>query len=121
MTRDRRQIDDRRIAALDAGLAQARHCLADAQELTGDVDGQGALILMDERGETRMESMSGGSLHFIPPNTAHRVANVGKFPLRFVACWPSDAGHDYESIRKNGFGARLLNVNGNPTLVRSGE
>lgn len=28
----------------------------------------------------------------------------------FVACWPSDAGHTDESIRKHGFGARLLNV-----------
>jgi len=97
------------------------HLKRNRTEYYGTVDGQGALILMDERGETRMESMSGGSLHFIPPNTAHRVANVGKFPLRFVACWPSDAGHDYESIRKNGFGARFLNVNGNPTLVRSSE
>jgi glucose-6-phosphate isomerase len=65
--------------------------------------------------------MSPGSLHFIPPNTAHRVANVGAVPLRFVACWPSDAGHDYDSIRKHGFGARLRSVNGEATLVRSDQ
>ena len=66
-----------------------------------------------------MESMSPGSLHFIPPNVAHRVANSGKVPLRLVACWPSDAGHDYDAIRRFGFGARLLNVNGKPSLVRT--
>jgi glucose-6-phosphate isomerase, archaeal len=88
-------------------------------EYYGTTQGEGALILMGENRETRMEPMSPGSLHFIPPNTAHRVANVGDVPLRFVACWPSDAGHDYESIRDQGFGARLLDVNGKPTLVKS--
>jgi glucose-6-phosphate isomerase len=93
------------------------HVKRDRTEYYGTVEGEGALILMDESRRTRMESMSPGSLHFIPPNTGHRVANTGNVPLRFVACWPSDAGHDYEIIRKRGFGARLLNVNGAPALV----
>jgi glucose-6-phosphate isomerase len=95
------------------------HLKRDRTEYYGTVQGEGALILMDENRETRMEPMAPGSLHFIPPNTAHRVANTGSVPLRFVACWPSDAGHDYDSIRKLGFGARLLNVSGRPTLVKS--
>jgi len=66
---------------------------------------------MKENRETSMESMSPGSLHFIPPNTAHRVAKRWTVPLRFVACWPSDAGHDYDSIRKHGFDVRLRSVN----------
>jgi glucose-6-phosphate isomerase len=93
------------------------HLKRDRTEYYGTVEGNGALILMDEQRRTRMESMSPGSLHFIPPYTAHRVANVANVPLRFVACWPSDAGHDYDSIRKHGFGRRLLNLNGSPTLV----
>jgi glucose-6-phosphate isomerase len=97
------------------------HLKRNRTEYYGTIEGQGALILMDENRETRMELMSAGSLHFIPPNTAHRVANIGNVPLRFVACWPSDAGHDYESIRDEGFGARLLNVNGRPMLVRATE
>jgi glucose-6-phosphate isomerase len=95
------------------------HLKRDRSEYYGTVEGEGALILMDENHETRMEPMSAGSLHFIPPHTAHRVANTGVVPLRFVACWPSDAGHDYESIRKHGFGARLMNVNRGAMLVRS--
>jgi glucose-6-phosphate isomerase len=97
------------------------HQKRDRTEYYGTVEGQGALILMDETRKTWLESMSAGSLHFIPPNTAHRVANVGEIPLRFVACWPSDAGHDYEPIRKHGFSARLLNINGAARLVRSGS
>jgi glucose-6-phosphate isomerase, archaeal len=97
------------------------HARRDRTEYYGTVEGEGALILMDENRKTRMETMSPGSLHFIPPHTGHRVANTGRAPLRFVACWPADAGHDYDSIRKHGFSARLLNVNGSATLVRSGS
>ena len=97
------------------------HQKRDRTEFYGTVEGEGALILMSEDRETRMEAMSPGSLHFIPPNTAHRLANTGSGPLRVVACWPSDAGHDYESVRNHGFGARLLNVQQRPTLVRQGQ
>lgn len=96
------------------------HMKRDRTEYYGTIEGDGALIFMDAAGSTWMESMSPGSLHFIPANTAHRVANVGNIPLRLVACWPSDAGHDYESIRRHGFGARLLKVCDEARLVRNG-
>jgi glucose-6-phosphate isomerase len=95
------------------------HLKRDRTEFYGTVEGDGALILMDGTRKTWMERMRVGSLHFIPPNTAHRVVNVGRVPLRFVACWPSDAGHDYEFIRKHGFAARLLNIDGEAKLERS--
>jgi glucose-6-phosphate isomerase len=90
-------------------------------ECYATVDGEGSLILMDETRKTWLEPMSPGSVHLVPPRTAHRVANTGSNALRFVACWPSDAGHDYESIRKQGFGARLVSIDGKATLVRSAE
>lgn len=97
------------------------HRKRDRTEFYATIEGLGALILMTEDRKTRMEAMSPGSLHFIPPHTAHRVANTGNSPLRLVACWPSDAGHDYDAIRMFGFGARLLNVQQEPVLVRSEE
>jgi glucose-6-phosphate isomerase, archaeal len=95
------------------------HAKRDRTEYYATIEGEGALILMDENRKTWAELMSPGSVHFIPPRVAHRVANCGNVPLRFVACWPSDAGHDYEAIRERGFDAQLLNVNGKPKLVRS--
>lgn len=95
------------------------HEKRDRTEYYATIEGEGALILMDESGKTWMEPMSPGTLHFIPPNVAHRVANTATIPLRLVACWPSDAGHDYDVIRRSGFGARLLKVNGKPSFVRS--
>ena len=95
------------------------HLKPNRTEYYGTFEGEGALILMGEDRETRMETMFPGTLHFIPPNTAHRVANTGKVPLCFVACWPSDAGHDYDSIRQSGFSARLMNRDRGAMLVRS--
>jgi len=81
------------------------------------VAGCGALILMDENRKISFKVMHPGTLHYIPAHTAHRVANTDGSVLAFVACWPSDAGHDYESIAVGGFAARLLEVGGVPTLV----
>ncbi|MGD0226629.1 MAG: glucose-6-phosphate isomerase family protein [Terriglobia bacterium] len=81
------------------------------------VRGSGALILMDESRRTVFEPMHPGTLHYIPFHTAHRVANTGESVLAFLACWPSDSGHDYESIAREGFSARLRKVGGIPTLV----
>jgi len=81
------------------------------------INGEGMLILMTEDRQCRAEKMKPGSLHYISGHTAHRVANTGNTPLRFGACWPADAGHDYDTIREHGFSARLMNQGGIPTLV----
>jgi glucose-6-phosphate isomerase len=93
------------------------HSVRNRAEYYVTVRGAGALILMTEDRKTRMERMRPGSVHYIPGSTAHRVANVGDASLCFLACWPSDAGHDYESIQEHGFSARLRNVDGEPRLI----
>ena len=49
--------------------------------------------------------------------TAHRVAHIGRRVLSFLACWPSDAGHDYQTLAHHGFSARLRCIEGQPKLV----
>lgn len=93
------------------------HARRDRTEIYIGVAGEGALILMDESRRTWCERMHPGSVHFISGDLAHRVANVGSETLSFLACWPTDAGHDYETIAKNGFGARLREVSGAPQLI----
>jgi glucose-6-phosphate isomerase len=95
------------------------HAKPSRTEFYGTVEGRGTLILMDTDRKTWIEEMTPGSLHHIAPGIGHRVANTGETPLRFIACWPSDAGYDYEIVRKYGFGSRLLAVDGVPTLVRN--
>ena len=93
------------------------HSKRNRAEYYSTLAGRGALILMDEARNSRVEWMRPGSIHYIPASTAHRVANIGESCLSFLACWPSDAGHDYESIRLRGFSARLLCVDAQPALV----
>jgi glucose-6-phosphate isomerase len=93
-----------------------RHKIQNRAEFYGTVAGKGLLVLRDDSG-VRSENMTPGSLHYIPGNVAHRVVNTGDVPLRFVASWPSDAGHDYDLAGERGFGARVLELHGSPVLT----
>lgn len=94
-----------------------RHAIVDRAEFYGTTVGEGMLVLRDESGRSWFEAMKPGSLHYISGRVAHRVVNTGDVPLRFVACWPSDAGHDYQIANGKGFGARVLRQNGKPAFT----
>ena len=94
------------------------HSLGDRAEFYWGVQGKGMLILMDRDRNTSAEEVYPGSLHYIGGEIAHRLANTGSENLVVGACWPSDAGHDYEEIASNGFSARLLEMDGKPELVQ---
>lgn len=93
------------------------HAQSDRAEFYWGVKGKGMLILMDRDRNTWAEEVYPGSLHYIGSEIAHRLANTGEEPLVVGACWPSDAGHNYEEIAENGFSARLLEINNCPVLV----
>jgi len=91
-----------------------RHATANRGEFYWTLVGTGCLLLRDGVGRTWCEQMSPGSLHYIPGNVAHRTVNTGQMPLRFMACWPSDAGHDYDAAKH--FGARIVEEDGVPVM-----
>lgn len=93
------------------------HAKDNRAEYYWGIEGEGVLILMDRKRNAWGEKMFPGSLHYIPGGVAHRVANSGNKVLSFGACWPSDAGHDYEEIARNGFSVRLMDVDGTPQLI----
>lgn len=93
------------------------HAKGESSEYYWGVQGKGMLIMMDRERNTWAEEMYPGSLHYIGDNIAHRVANTGDTILIFGASWTSDAGHDYETIARKGFSARLLEINSEPVLV----
>jgi glucose-6-phosphate isomerase len=93
------------------------HARIDAAEYYWCIRGEGVLLLMDQNRRCRAEHMNAGSLHYIPGRHAHRVANIGSQTLCFGACWPADAGHDYDTITKFGFSARVVRVNGSPAVM----
>lgn len=93
------------------------HQKEDRAEFYWGIQGEGILLLMDENRNCWAEKMYQGSLHYIDGFIAHRTINTGNTPLIFGACWPSDAGHNYQEIMDNGFSARLIEINGKPKLV----
>ena len=93
------------------------HSNIDRAEFYWGVEGEGMLILMNEARDVWAERMYPGSLHYIPGGIAHRVANVGNSILTFAASWPSDAGHNYCIIAREGVARRLKEVNGKPELI----
>ncbi|RLD83034.1 MAG: glucose-6-phosphate isomerase [Bacteroidetes bacterium] len=95
------------------------HKKADRAEFYWGIQGEGVLLLMDENRKTWAEKMYPGSLHYINGHIAHRTINTGNIALSFGACWPSDAGHNYQEIMDNGFSARLKQVDSKPKLISS--
>ncbi|WP_316813152.1 glucose-6-phosphate isomerase family protein [Pedobacter heparinus] len=93
------------------------HALSDRGEFYFGTSGCGRLILMTRDRKIRQEEMHPGSIHYIPAHTAHRVSNTGNDVLSFSACWPSDAGHDYDEIVLKGFSGCLIDVDGKPELI----
>lgn len=95
------------------------HAKRDTGEFYWGIQGEGVLLLMNEDRTLRAERVRPGSLHYVPGRVAHRVVNVGDVTLSFGACWPSDAGHDYETIRQEGFSARVLRGPDGPVVVEA--
>lgn len=93
------------------------HAIRDRAEYYATLRGTGALLMMEENGNTWSQTMTPGTVHYIPGCIAHRVSNTATEPLVFSACWPSDAGHDYTIIRTRGFGKRMVTRAGVPCLV----
>ena len=97
------------------------HQKIDRAEFYWGIEGEGMLLLMDEDRNCWAEKMHPGSLHYIDGYIAHRTVNTGGTNLSFGACWPSDAGHNYQEIMDNGFSARLKEIDGRPQLVSSNK
>lgn len=93
------------------------HAQLDRAEYYATVCGEGFLLLMDLQRKTTCLEMRAGSVHYIPGATVHRVVNTGKSPLRFLACWCSDAGYNYKPVEEHGFSVRILDVDGKPAIV----
>lgn len=71
------------------------------------LSGLGLLLLQNEAGDFSYEKLTPEKIVNIPGGIAHRLVNIGNKELIVMACWNSDAGHDYSSININGFKKRV--------------
>ncbi len=93
------------------------HRVRDRAEVYYGLRGEGQIVLMTEDERCSSVEIRPGAVVYVPPFYAHRTVNTGAGELVFLAVYPGDAGHDYESIERSGFSARVLESNGSPTLV----
>lgn len=93
------------------------HSLRNRAEFYITVSGTGMLVLMDAERRASIQEMSAGTTHYVAGFIAHRVVNTGDSPLTLLACWPSDAGHDYLPPNGKGFSVRIVRESGRPKVV----
>ncbi|MFQ6095026.1 MAG: glucose-6-phosphate isomerase family protein, partial [Candidatus Bathyarchaeia archaeon] len=80
------------------------------------LEGEGIILVQDRKGQVVSLEIGPNVLVYIPPNTAHRSVNTGSGRLVFLAIYPSDAGHDYESIERTGFAKIVVERDGKPAI-----
>ena len=93
------------------------HARRERPEVYWGLAGTGLLLLQDDGGQCRAETVFPGSLHHIFGQVAHRLINTGAQVLTVGACWPLDAGHDYGALADTGFSCRVLRRGGEPRLI----
>jgi glucose-6-phosphate isomerase len=93
------------------------HAKDSTSEIYIGMRGVGKILMQDRRGRTRVLEIEPNVLVYIPPGFAHRSINTGDTELVFLAIYPSDAGHDYDTIRRTGFAKIVIEEDGKPILV----
>lgn len=95
------------------------HERKDAAEIYIGISGVGKLLMQDEHGKCVDVDIKKDTIVYVPPKHAHRSINVGEQPLVFLAIYPSNAGHDYGVIEKQGFAKIVIEDNGIPKVVKN--
>jgi len=98
------------------------HARREAPELYVGIRGRGMMLMQRGDGsEARSVEMSGECLVYVPGRTAHRTVNVGGEPLVYLGVYAADAGHDYESVRRNNFTNVVVRRGGSPLVIPRAE
>ncbi|MBS7624175.1 MAG: glucose-6-phosphate isomerase family protein [Candidatus Bathyarchaeia archaeon] len=89
----------------------------EAGEVYLGISGEGLILMQDRYGGVFTEEIRPETIVYVPPGLAHRSVNTGKNELIFLAIYPSDAGHDYETVDRIGFAKIVVERDGKPTLI----
>lgn len=94
------------------------HQVLETAEIYYCLRGRGAMVMETPEGDWAIEELEPGSVLYVPPRWAHRSVNTGlDDSLVTFFAYPSNAGHDYGSIEKQGFRKLILNRDGEPEIV----
>jgi len=88
-------------------MTKGHHHGRDTAEVYVGMSGTGLMVMETRDGQLATEPLVPSATVYVPPGWAHRTVNTGAVPLVFLATYPGDAGHDYESIERSGFSRRV--------------
>ena len=83
-------------------MTKGHYHIKNVSEVYYPLSGKGVIVL--RKGNKRKKIiMKKGVFHFIPAGWAHRTINSGNKKLIFLSIYPTDSGHNYDKIKKEGF------------------
>ena len=93
------------------------HTKLNTSEVYYTLSGQGAMVMENPEGDTKVLPLLTGQCVYVPRRYAHRTVNTGKEPLVVFWAFDADAGHDYGTIETKGYHKIIIEKNGNPVTV----
>lgn len=93
------------------------HACREQGEVYLGLSGQGCLVMQNESGASRVLNMKAGTAAYVPPAWAHRTVNIGAEDFVFFAAWAGEAGHDYDTIERDGFRKLILMRDRQPQVI----
>lgn len=93
------------------------HAVLETAEIYYCLRGQGYMLMETPQGDWALEELLPGNVLYIPPYWSHRSINTGGEKLVTFFAYPGHAGHDYATIERFGFRKRVVERNGQPTVV----
>jgi len=93
-------------------MTKGHHHRRDTAEIYVGMSGSGLMIMETRAGDFASAELLPSAAVYVPPGWAHRTVNTAGTPLVFLAAYPGDAGHDYESIERRGFSRRVHSRDG---------
>lgn len=88
------------------------HTVLETGEVYYCLKGQGVMVMETLEGEWAVEPFQPNGVVYMPPRWAHRSVNTGSDEdLVTFFVYPSNAGHNYVSIEKQGFRKLIVETN----------
>jgi glucose-6-phosphate isomerase len=96
------------------------HTVLETGEVYYCLQGTGRMVMETPEGDWAAETLHPGRVLYVPPRWAHRSVNTGRDEdLVTFYVYPGNAGHDYGAIESHGFRKRVVERNGQPSIVDS--
>ena len=94
------------------------HSVLETSEVYYCLRGEGFMVMETPEGDTCVEALVPGKVLYVPPRWAHRsVCTSRQEDLVTFFAYPANAGHDYGTIERQGFGKLVLDGAHGPEVV----